>query len=316
MEKLLIIGCGNIGAQYDWDSNEIITHAKAFDSLRSFELFFTDKNQELAEKVARRYHGKTIIDSTQIDLKLFDIVSICTPTPTHFSLLERAMKENVKVVICEKPVSENIPKLEKLLQQYQESRSKVMVNYFRRFLPGYIKLRKQLQQILEHDEFTNISIRYQRGFINNCSHALDLLEFLTEEQFSLDGFQKNSIVFDQFDTDPTLTAHGFWKDVSVSIMGLQNVLYAHFEMDLYFKHYKISIRDAGNTINVYKAGIMNRFLLPLALQENESQTNLMKNYMLPVAQHAVNLLQNKITADNFKSSVELNISMIRNLNKI
>ncbi|MCW3116595.1 MAG: oxidoreductase domain protein [Chitinophagaceae bacterium] len=316
MPKLLIIGCGNIGAQYDWDTSDIHTHAKAFAALKTFELFFTDRDRELANKVADRYNGTSIPDLTQSDLQIFDIVSICTPTSSHFGLLERAMKENVKVIICEKPVSDNIENLEKLGQQYQHTQSKVMVNYFRRFLPGYTKLRDLVQSIGENDAFTNISIRYQRGYINNCSHALDLLGFLTGEKFVLNAFKTNAAVFDQFETDPTLTAHGFWKDVSVSITGLQNVLYAHFEMDLYFKQYKIAIRDAGNTVNVYKAGITNRFLSPLSFQEKESQTNLMNNYMMPIAEHAVALLHKKIPADNFEASIALNISMIRNLNTV
>ena len=61
----------------------------------------------------------------------YDIVSITSPTPTHYNYLRDLLSENVPVIICEKPVVSTLDEVELIKSQYSSSTSKVLVNYIR-----------------------------------------------------------------------------------------------------------------------------------------------------------------------------------------
>ena len=310
MYKVLVIGCGNIGAQYDINNIEIQTHVKAWDLNKSTTVSIFDIDSALASQIGNQYQCE-IINNTSIEtLAKFDIVSICTPTSTHFKLLNDALTAGVKTIICEKPISNDVDEMNRLKEIYNSSRSKILVNYIRRFQPDYLNLKLFIQNNLKGDQLTNISVRYQRGFINNCSHAMDLLEFLIDKEIVLEQIKIHNSVFDQFENDSTLSLMGFWDTVNVNILGLGNVLFSHFEIDLYFKNHKILIKNAGNIVEVYKAETGQKTLAPLILQEKLSKKDCLKNYMVPVTNEAIALIENTDLHDNFLSSIKLNLKML------
>jgi predicted dehydrogenase len=310
MYKALLLGCGNIGALYDLDSEEVLTHAKAYTKHPQFELTIFDLNKDLQHNIAEKYNADILNELSDNSFEKFDCISICTPTSTHFELLSRAINNNIKVIICEKPISNNIAEIVGLENLYHKNNSKVLVNYIRRFQPAYTELKKQLTGILAEERLTNISIRYQRGFINNCSHALDLLQFLTDREINLKNIVISNRVFDHFESDPTLSMNGEWDHTYVSINGLPNVKFSLFEIDLYFEHTRISIQQAGKSISYYHAAKSDLFLQPLLIDSEKSKENCLNNYMNPVIDHAYQLLNGSITHDTFLSTSRLNQLML------
>lgn len=313
MYRVLLAGCGNIGALYDFDNDHVLTHAKAFAVHPAFELTVSDIDQSLARKVADKYSAGWVENLNEIDLASFDCFIISTPTPTHTHLLERAFKSGVRMIVCEKPLSNNEDELNRLAGLYKESQSSVLVNYFRRFIPEYGNLAGIVQQIIREEQLTNISVRYQRGFVNNCSHALDLIQFLTGRTLLLTGITSGNRVFDSFETDPTLSFQARWERAFVDILGLADVKFSHFEIDLCFEYQKISIKDAGNTIEIYSAAKGTHFFQPLTINPALSMYNCLANYMTPVAAKVFQMLEKK-QPDNFSESVVLNLNMLRYLN--
>jgi predicted dehydrogenase len=179
MYKALLIGCGNIGAMYDWDNEQVLTHAKAFSKIDEFEVDYFDINNQQSSMVASRYNGNIIFDLDKaFENDFYDIISICTPTSSHYNLLHKALRGKIPVIICEKPISTIKNEIDELITLYGVSESKVLINYIRRFQLSYQKLKNIIAILQKSDELSSVSIRYQRGFINNCSHALDLLQFL------------------------------------------------------------------------------------------------------------------------------------------
>ncbi|MDL2143319.1 Gfo/Idh/MocA family oxidoreductase [Flavobacterium tructae] len=310
MYKVLVIGCGNIGAQYDIDNDEVQTHVKAWYLNSSVNLSIFDINHELLAKVASKYKCEIVNDISSETLSKFDIVCICTPTFTHFEILKNAIEVGVKTIICEKPISNSIEEMIELKEIYSKGHSKILVNYIRRFQPSFISLKSFIQDDLDEENLTNISIRYQRGFINNCSHAMDLIEFLIGKEINLNQIKIHNVVFDQFENDATLSLMSLWDKVNFDVLGLGNVLFSHFEIDLYFKKHKISIKNAGNLIEIFKSEGESTFLLPLNLQENLGKKDCLKNYMIPVTDYAVKLMENKELEDNFINSITLNLKML------
>ena len=223
MYRALILGCGNIGALYDIENDQVLTHAKAFSLHSEFTFSVYDLNSSLAEQIAKKYNVEIVRDIEAEDFSSYDVISICSPTNTHYPFLQKSLEQKVKVIICEKPVSNSVEELNDLISRYNDSQSKVIVNYMRRFQPSYIELKQTIQTILSEEVLTNISIRYQRGFINNCSHALDLIQFLMGSEISLDNVQKRNLVYDHFDSDPTLSIQANWNSVNMGILGLETL---------------------------------------------------------------------------------------------
>lgn len=314
MYNLLLAGCGNIGALYDFENDQVLTHAKAFTFHPEFKLTVFDVDFKLAQKVAKKYNAECIESFNDLRPGYFDCFNICTPTQTHFELLKMGFDQHVKLIVCEKPVSNNKNELNDLSDLYDKSESKVLVNYFRRFLPEFIQLKEKITTLLAAEEITSIAVRYQKGFMNNCSHALDLIQFLTGKEIQFQDTIATNLVFDIFETDPTLSLQAKWGNAFVSILGLANVKFSHFEIDLYFEYHKIIIKDAGNSIEIYKANPGARVYQPLIIQTGLSQYNCIKNYMKPVAEHAGEILNGRIQQDNFKEALGLNKKMLDVLN--
>jgi predicted dehydrogenase len=312
--KALVIGCGNIGALYDFDNDHILTHAKAYSLHADFEFSIFDPNASLAKKISTAYDCPIISDINASILRGYDCVSICSPTKTHTTLLKQAFEAEIKVIICEKPVSNELTELEELRNLYGLSKSKVIVNYIRRFQPALKALKKTIADISEKDNLTNIAIRYQRGFINNCSHAFDLIEYLTEQPLLLSGIKKHNLVTDHFEEDPTLSLQAFAGTVNVNVLGLSNVQFSHFEIDLYFKQHKISITEAGQTIRLYQATNNNSTTFSPLQQSNIQQDNCLKDYMQPIIDQAGHLLRGRVKEDNFLQATHLNQRMLNYLN--
>lgn len=308
--NILILGCGNIGALYDIESESILTHAKAFSKYTNSKLVFYDIDSSLAKKVAEKYQSNFLSDQSDIKLDQFDCISICTPTNTHFDLLVKAIHANVKLIICEKPISNSKSELWDLKKIYKNSNSRIIVNYIRRFQPDYIKLKKYIQEILTKEDLTNISIRYQRGFINNCSHAFDLISFLTSYKVKLAGIKKHNIVYDHFDNDPTMSIMANWNTANLNVLGLSNVQFSHFEIELFFKTVKVSILESGNIINISESIVEGRILNPLNFNEQLSQVNCLKDYMLNVINRVYEMYDDEKIEDNFLDSLDLNLAML------
>ena len=315
MYKVLIIGCGNIGAMYDWESNQILTHAKAFSKVQNVEMFFYDINWERALRVSKHYHGTAVENLEEsIENMKFDIISICTPTHFHYDLLKHSIKNNTPVIICEKPVSVDLNEINQLRTFFHPSNSKIIVNYIRRFQPSYLKLKDFITFLLDKDKLTNISIRYQRGFMNNCSHAFDLLQFLFQEPFNPSNFLIIQKSYDHFQSDPTLSGTCKWLNADINVMGLFDVEYSHFEIDLYFRKHKIVICNSGDVIESFSAEQNTNNIVSLLPIHSMSMQNCVSDYMAPVAQKALSLLNGE-GCDNFLEALELNQTIMNILNE-
>lgn len=312
MHNILVIGCGNIGAQYDFKTKDILTHIKAFTSDKRCNVSIYDINKELVSEFVEYYKCSFVNDISITTLSKFDLVCICTPTSTHYEILKNAMLAEVKTVICEKPVAYCEKEIKKLKELYLKSESRVIVNYIRRFQPEFINLKDIIRECLKFDSLTNISIKYQKGFINNCTHAIDLIEYLLEDSFVLNGLKTHNKSFDVFKNDPTLSLQGFWNKVNVNILGLSNILFSQFEVDLYFKKQKISIKDAGNTIEFYTIEKNDKKKsTKVKLLEEKTKTDCIKDYMIPVKNHLLNIVEGKVLFDNFIASIELNLKSLK-----
>ena len=206
MINVLLIGCGNIGALYDLHHEQVLTYAKAFSLDSNYSVTIYDPNTALQHRIAARYGFKTIENPSTISYAPFDIVCIATPTVSHFPYLVKAIQANVPVICCEKPVTYSVEEAAQLVDLYKNGNSRILVNYIRRFQPKYETLRDEIRNLLNQGEaIQHIRISYKRGLLNNGSHVLDLVQFITSITISAEKHEVTNSVFDTFPQDPTLS---------------------------------------------------------------------------------------------------------------
>ena len=308
----LIIGCGNIGALYDLnDAEKVWTHAKAFSKTFGTDFVVTDANHSVAKKIAKKYNIEAVELKKGFNFKNFDIVSITSPTPTHYEYLHILLRQKVPVIICEKPVAADSKELNKLIKLYQKGESKILVNYMRRFQPAYDKLKKVITKQVNLSGCKGINIKYQRGFLNNGSHAFDLLEFLFDKPIALKNFICRYAVFDAFSYDPTVSGSFTFDGCPVTTLGIEKVVYPIFEIELFFHSMKIVICHSGDEVRFYE----NEKGKELVENQKIRQSNILSQYMLPVLKKATQLFKNS-EPDNFLQAVELNKKIIHVISAI
>jgi hypothetical protein len=304
--KALLIGCGNIGAGYDLaDPLKVWTHAKAYHK-RHIDFTVYDANGETAKKIADHYKADYLIDLNNDDIKDFNVVNITTPTSTHYEYLERLIQLKIPVLICEKPVVSTSEQAEMLRNLYANGSSKILVNYIRRFQPEYKEAKNRLKNVDRNDNPESIIIKYKRGFLNNASHAVDLLEFLFETPFSFQNFSVSDFVYDVFDNDPTLSGSCNFLNVPVYFIGITGTSYPIFEIEIFNKNSKVVICHSGNEIRYYIKNDKEELKEDILFR----QENILTTYMLPVIDQALECLVNPLSEDNFLSSLELNKKML------
>lgn len=310
MYKVLIIGCGNIGAMYDFETESILTYAKAFHLDPEIEFEVYDIDQTVSINVAERYGVRCLYALKPLSYQNYDIVVISAPTAAHYEYLSLMLEQGPQLVICEKPVDIDPLRLGQLLKLYHKKNTKVMVNFFRRFQPGIIRLKQEIESILDQERCTNIVVTYQRGFHNNASHAIDLLEFLFGSMIDFSEARGNHNVFDEFGTDPTMSVSCVWNGANVQFIGLANAEFSHFEIALYFTRKAVLLKDGGNEIELLcTAAKSGKFYPKLCLQNR--YVGVIEDYMVNVVLHAKRMLKTEALRDNFLESVSISERILK-----
>lgn len=187
-----------------------------------------------------------------------------------------------------------------------------MVNYFRRFLPAYSQLKENIISLGANP--THVVVKYQRGLMNNFSHAADLMSFIFGAH-SFENINVSQSVFDEFNDDPTLSFTCAYNKIPVSVIGLAHARYSYFEIEMFFKDKKIHISDNGNKITYHSAVPTDRYYQPLQREQIENEDSLLTENMKYVYQHVVEVFEDR-QHDNFISSVKMNrniLQIIQNL---
>jgi predicted dehydrogenase len=108
-----------------------------------------------------------------------DIVSVCSPTEFHFEHVMFCLDRKVSMIMLEKPPAHSLQELDRMIMRLSEqgSPSKVLVNYQRRYMESYRKLRAMyLEETL--GKCNLIQTNYSRGLELNGSHLIDMLFFI------------------------------------------------------------------------------------------------------------------------------------------
>jgi predicted dehydrogenase len=123
MYKAGIIGAGYVGE----------FHARGYSALPNVKLdWVVDRNLVSARKLAQQYGAKAAADVESVSASDVDLVSICTPTPSHMQLANSLMQAG-KHVLCEKPVARTLEQAQSMIEMAERAGVKLMVAQVSRY---------------------------------------------------------------------------------------------------------------------------------------------------------------------------------------
>lgn len=252
-----IIGLGNIGMlydYYDYTENLYLSHAKSFYDHPLFDLqFLIDIDTQKLELAKKRFGAGVnylkSVDQINILPEILVLSSLSEVNLNIFKLLKD--NQNIKLFLIEKPFwTASISD-----EQFLPYSSKCFINYFRKYLPFFQNLRKEIKS----NAFglpISCHIWYSKGLRNNGSHLIDLCNYLFDSSFNLDSTRITDVLNDYRDNDPTVSFSIKYniegKGFPVLFQAADERLFSLIEVDLLFEKSRFKITDFGGKIEISK----------------------------------------------------------------
>jgi len=133
--KVAVIGCGRLGS----------IHARVYTEIPHIKLVgVCDIDAVRAEQLAQSHRTQAFTDYKTL-IPQADIVSIATPTSTHFEVAKFAITHN-KHVLIEKPITNDLRQARKLIRLARRFRVTLQVGHVERFNAAFIAAQKIVHQ--------------------------------------------------------------------------------------------------------------------------------------------------------------------------
>jgi len=146
MHRAGIIGAGYIG-EY---------HARGYAALSNVKLaLVVSRSLSNAQKLARQYQAEAVADVEALINSEVDVVSICTPTPSHMEIANALMKAG-KHVLCEKPMARTLEQAQSMIETADRSRVKLMVAQVSRYEADH----RKAKQVLDRGEIGELRMAF------------------------------------------------------------------------------------------------------------------------------------------------------------
>lgn len=297
----IIIGAGNIGALFDSpDSEDVLTHAHAFTKHTGFNLIgFIDIDVKKAHQAAKLWGCKTFSNIEEaFNSGKIDIACVAVPDEYHYSVLKELSEFSLKVILAEKPLTKTLKEAEELLKICSEKQIDVVVNYSRRFVPEFEKIRQDIKMGVYGEYLTGTGY-YGKGIIHNGSHLIDLLRYFIGE---IDTIKPISSIFDFYPADESMSAVlTFENNEPFFLQYVDCRKYAIFEMDLLFEMKRIRIYDSGFKIEVYDNKENNMYKGYINIVKTSDINTSLDNALYKTAE---NIYKHLTEGQNLKCSIE------------
>jgi myo-inositol 2-dehydrogenase / D-chiro-inositol 1-dehydrogenase len=208
MLRFGVLGAGRIGKVH---ARTIVASGKAKVA------YLADALPKAAEDLASEVGAKVASVEDIIKAKDVDAILIATPTPFHAEQIEAGSNAG-KAVLCEKPVSLSVERIEQCLKTVEKNKTTLMIGFNRRFDTSFAALQKRLRDgAVGNVELATIISRdpapppasYVKSsggiFRDMMIHDFDLARFLVGEEFvvvnALGSALVDKVIGDEGDCD-------------------------------------------------------------------------------------------------------------------
>ena len=278
--KALIVGCGRIAGGEEGAGPE--THAGAIDLEPRISLAAcVYKNAEKGKGFARKYDCLAF-DSLRESLFSVqpELVSICTPDCTHFSLTREVLISEMppRVIFLEKPAGTSKAECEELRRLAKKAEVLLVINQTRRFSPKYSFIRDFISQET-FGPINRVNATYYSGWLHNGTHLVDTLAYLFGDTIRWEKLLNT--VPSPHEGDPSLELIGAFEksNAKVVVSAIDEAFYQLFDFDFWFERGRLRIEDFGSRISFEKQvvnQIGERVLEPCEIQLPSSSSTEMQ----------------------------------------
>lgn len=251
--RAAIVGCGLIGSEFSETAilPGVWSHAAAYAACQDTELVaICDQDDARLDRCGERWNVAARYGdfAKMLDVHRPEIVSICTPDHTHYALIRAALEHPaVRAVFAEKPLALNLEQVDELVNLAASRGVILVVNYSRRYAPGFVRLREMIASGVL-GAIQTVSGFYTKGTLHNGSHWFDLANFLIGQTHQVVGINRMG----ETGEDPTLDVMlEFECGAAGCLHGCNSAAYALFEMDIVGSQCRARIVDSGFVIEIY-----------------------------------------------------------------
>ena len=245
--KIGIIGAGRIAAGFDCPGDDLVlTHAHAVKREARLELVgFWDVNSQTSLVAAAKWGGQSY-RSIETLIQSSDMLVVAVPDEAHEKYLLLLSEYSPRLVICEKPLTQDIGSARNIARLFAEHNLPLLVNFQRRFDPTVIELKHRfcnngLGRIIGG------TVWYSKGTKHNGSHAVDLLRFLFGEPVQLHAYAHTK---DFSEDDPTVSGRIDFGLFSINLIAADERRYSIFEIDLIFERARYRFTHSGMNVEI------------------------------------------------------------------
>ena len=296
--KVGLIGCGQVGSTFDDDPKRkyVSTHLGAYKYVKDTNVIAVcDTNRKRLQKCQAKWNIPRGYNDYKkmLQKEKLDIVSICTPTDTHYAILKDAANFHLKAVFCEKPLVTRVNDVKKIVDLYKNKKIILQVDHQRRFDPLHLKIRNIIQD-KKLGEVQQVSFYYTAGIKNTGSHMFDLLRFFFGDIKWIEGiYSKNS---SRNAKDPNVDGIlKFKSDIIATFQACDVKKYSIFELNCLLESGRIVIKDSGFSADFQITGKSQYFSGYKGLYKVKAPFRLSykRNFMINAVSHLAGCIRGK-----------------------
>ena len=248
-----IVGCGRIASSFDDDKklkniHGWTSHARMYKNHPKTNLVAAcDKNLITASRFKKKWKVKVYSKfQKMIKEKNIHILSICTPVYTHYNLIKEAIKNNIKIIFCEKPFSDSLQKSLELKKLIKKNNIIFAINHRRRWEKLYFNIKNIIKK-KKIGKIIQVNCLYSGGLANTGTHLIDILLYL----FGDIKFLNSSSVNNKKDPDANVYLK-FKNNINCNLVPFSSKKLSFFEITIMGENGKIEIKNNGHNILISK----------------------------------------------------------------
>lgn len=252
--SVAIIGTGNIAGGYDEKREAgdtgIYTHAGAYAAHGGFELKTVfDLDGERAAGFCHIWKaGRRVTDLGAIYSSYYDIISVCSPAPTHFDIVRDIFTASCcRTIFVEKPLAMEIGQIEELIRLSALSNIHLVVNFQRRNEPVHREIRDLIAA--RPGELVSATGHYMKGLSHIGVTMIDTLSYLCGYPEAVLAYNR---VFNQEVEDYSYEFVLYYPDFTVAVKTTDSDYFRYnyhiFEIDFLFTDRRLTLVDVSQRV--------------------------------------------------------------------
>jgi predicted dehydrogenase len=290
-----LIGCGKIGSEFADDPlmrGDIFSHAEAYEVCPNTDLVaVVDTDPGKLERCGERWKVNRRIKSVRelMDNVHPEIVSVATPTTTHFGILTQLLSgERLPMaILCEKPLAARLYEAQRVVSMAQERGVLLVVMHMRRYATNMQNLRRFLDEG-GIGELRGVSGWLTKGTVHNGTHWFDLLRYLIGE---VEWVSARNTLHEPGD-DPTLdVTMGMQNGMLATMRAAEHENFTICEMDIMGSRGRAQIIDSSYQVCISTAMPSPRYKGYVELTPSNMKMGDRKDVMLHAVQDVVHCLE-------------------------